>query len=107
MLFAGALDSKKAVMGTCNAAAICCKVLTLGEVLPFSIRLKVLTFRPLRSASARMDKFRSFRNSRKRWPTFTSGTVLVRVLLEERGGPMVPERGLVGAVVLDRGMATS
>jgi len=31
---------RKSVMGTSSAAAICCKVLTLGEVLPFSIRLK-------------------------------------------------------------------
>src|SRR5512143_605163 len=80
MLFLGALLSKNAVMGTSNAAAICCRVLTLGEVLPFSIRLKVLTFKPLRSASARMERSRSFRSSRNRRPTLTSELVDERAL---------------------------
>ena len=71
-------------MGTSSAAAICCKVLTLGEVLPFSIKLNVLTFSPLRSASARIERWRSFRSARKRWPTWISGTTPARDLPEAR-----------------------
>src|SRR5512136_2645318 len=89
-------------MGTSNAAAICCKVLTLGEVLPFSIRLKVLTFSPLRSASARMDRPHSSRKSRKRWPTLTSGKVLAPVLPDERVGRTTLRRGLVEAAAVAR-----
>ena len=42
-------------MGTSSALASCCSVLTLGEDLPFSIKLRVLTFNPLSSASERME----------------------------------------------------
>ena len=52
-------DTKKALIGSSSAAATCCKVLTLGEVLPFSIRLRVLTLSPLCSAKARMERPRS------------------------------------------------
>jgi hypothetical protein len=50
-------------------------VLTLGEVLPFSIMLKVLIATPLFSAKFRMDRPRSLRNARRRRPTFISGAV--------------------------------
>ena len=61
--------SKNAVMGTCRALASCSSVLTLGEVLPFSIRLRVLKFRPLFSARVRMDSLRSRRSCRRLRPT--------------------------------------
>jgi len=101
-LFFGASVSKKAVMGASSAAAICCNVLTLGDVLPFPIRLKVLTFSPLRSASAQIDRLRSSRSSRRRWPTLTSGTTLACVLPAERIWRRVLRQGLPGTAVAYR-----
>jgi len=65
-------NSKKAVMGTSNARANCCNVLTEGEDFPFSNKLNVLIFKPLRSAKARNERQRLLRNSRSFLPTNTS-----------------------------------
>jgi len=64
--------SKNAVMGTSKARASCCKVATLGELLSFSMRLRVFTANPLFWANARMDKPCLARSARSANPTSTS-----------------------------------
>ena len=47
MCFSTGSNSKKADKGTFNANANCWSVLTEGEDFPFSIKLRVLIFKPL------------------------------------------------------------